>query len=180
LDKAGKPLFDVHNSDGFWGSEWNLNILWSMAYPKVMSDMVSTLVEYYKNAGMIARGPSGGNYTFVMEGDQAVPLIVAAYNKGIRDFDVESAYAGCIKNSMPGGTRDHAGNELEAHPYMQHYIDKGYVPEGIDGEGWQREGCTFTLHFAYQDWCMAQFAKGKGIPKDYEYFFNRHRVDAPP
>ncbi|WP_316792685.1 GH92 family glycosyl hydrolase [Pedobacter frigoris] len=173
LDQKGKPLFNVHNSDSFWGSEWNLNILWSIAYPKVMSDMVSTLVEYYKNGGLIARGPSGGNYTYVMLGDQAVPLITAAYNKGIRTFDVEAAYAGSIKNSMPGGIRDHGGYEVEAHPYMDHYVKMGFVPEGIDGKGWQREGCAYTLHFSYQDWCMAQFAKGRNKDADYQQYLKR-------
>ncbi|MBV8251388.1 MAG: GH92 family glycosyl hydrolase [Chitinophaga sp.] len=172
-DPQGKPLFNVHNSDAFWGSEWNLNILWSVAYPKVMSDMISTLVEYYKNAGMIARGPSGGNYTFVMSGDQAVPMIAAAYNKGIRTFDVEAAYKGCIKNASPGGIRDHVGYELQPHSYMQHYIDSGYVPEGIDGKHMHREGCALTLYFAYQDWCMAQLAKGKGMMEDYQHYLSR-------
>lgn len=74
-----------------------------------MSEFVSTLVDYYTNGGMIARGPSGGNYTYVMVGDQATPLIAAAYNKGIRDFDIESAYQGCLKNSEPGGIRDYVG-----------------------------------------------------------------------
>jgi predicted alpha-1,2-mannosidase len=173
LNKSGKPIFNVHNSDSFWGSEWNLNILWSIAYPKVMSDMVSTLVEYYKNGALIARGPSGGNETYVMVGDQAIPLIAAAYNKGIRSFDVEAAYEGSLKNSMPGGIRDHAGYEVEAHPYMQHYLKMGYVPEGIDGEGWHRQGCALTLNFAYQDWCMAQFAKGKNKTADFKTYYNR-------
>lgn len=173
LDANEKPLFNVHNSDGFWGSEWNLNILWSIAYPKVMSDMVSTLVEYYKNRGLIARGPSGGNYTFVMAGDQAIPMIAAAYNKGIRNFDVENAYQGCIKNSSPGGTRDHVGYELTPHPYMKHYLDSGFVPEGIDGAHMHREGCAMTLLFAYEDWCMAQFAKGRGNADDYGYYLKR-------
>lgn len=68
--RRGKPVRHTHNSDGLWGSEFNLNILWSLAYPKVMSDMVSTMVDYYHNGGMIARGPSGGDYTFVMVGDK--------------------------------------------------------------------------------------------------------------
>ncbi|SMC78585.1 GH92 family glycosyl hydrolase [Pedobacter nyackensis] len=173
LDKKGKPLFNVHNSDSFWGSEWNLNILWSIAYPKVMSDMVSTLVEYYKNGGLIARGPSGGNYTYVMMGDQATPLIAAAYNKGIRSFDVAAAYAGCIKNSMPGGIRDHAGYEVVGYPFVDQYIKMGFVPEGVDGKGWQRGGCAYTLHFSYQDWCMAQFAKGRNKGADYQQYLKR-------
>ena len=94
LDAAGRPTRATYNSDSFWGSQWNLNVLWSFAYPRMMSEQVSSLVDYYTNGGMTARGPAGGNYSFVMIGDQATPLIAAAYNKGIRDFDVEAAYAG--------------------------------------------------------------------------------------
>lgn len=168
----GKPMRNTYNSDGFWGSEFNLNILWSIAYPRIMSEFVSTLVDYYKNGGLIARGPSGGNYTYVMVGDQAIPLIVAAYNKGIRDFDVQAAYEGCLKNSEPGGIRDYAGYETTPNTYMSHYIEKGFVPE-FPRKGFHAEGCALTLYFAYQDWCMAQFAKGLGEEDTYQKYQKR-------
>lgn len=170
--QEGRPVRNTYNSDAFWGSEFNLNILWSLVYPKVMSDFVSTLVDYYKNGGLIARGPSGGNYTFVMVGDQAVPLIAAAYNKGIRDFDVESAYEGCLKNSEPGGIRDHTGYNTTPGPYMKQYIEKGFVPEP-PVKKFHAEGCALTLYFAYQDWCMAQLAKGMGKEDDYRKYMQR-------
>lgn len=170
---SGVPVRNTYNSDAFWGSEFNLNILWSMAYPKIMSEFVSTLVDYYKNGGLIARGPSGGNYTYVMVGDQAIPLITAAYNKEIRDFDIASAYEGCIKNSEPGGIRDHAGYEVETNKYMTYYIEKGYVPEGIPGKGGHREGCAMTLYFAYQDWCMSQFAKSLRYDETFAKYYDR-------
>ncbi len=171
--EKGRSIRSTYNSDGFWGTEFNLNILWSIAYPKVLSDFVSTLVDYYHNGGLIARGPSGGNYTYVMVGDQAIPMIAAAYNKGIRDFDVQGAYEGCLKNSEPGGIRDHAGYELKTNCYMQNYVDKGFVPEGLPGKGSHREGCAMTLYFAYQDWCMAQFAKGMNKDEDYKKYLKR-------
>lgn len=173
LDKDGKPVRSTYNSDAFWGAEFNLNILWSIAYPKRMSEFVSTLVDYYDNGGLIARGPSGGNYTYVMVGDQATPLIAAAYNKGIRDFDIESAYKGCLKNSEPGGIRDHAGYEVEPNKYMTYYVEDGFVPDDIKGNGGHVEGCAMTLYFAYQDWCMAQFAKSLGKYDVYDKYFKR-------
>ncbi len=169
----GKPVRNTYNSDAFWGAEFNLNILWSMAYPKIMSEFVSTLVDYYKNGGLIARGPSGGNYTYVMVGDQAIPLIAAAYNKGIRDFDTEAAFEGSIKNSEPGGIRDHAGYESNPNEYMRHYVEQGFVPEGIPGNAGHKEGCAMTLYFAYEDWCMSQYAKGLGREDAYEKYYNR-------
>ncbi len=171
--KNGKPVRNTYNSDAFWGAEFNLNILWSMAYPQIMSGFVSTLVDYYHNGGMIARGPSGGNYTYVMVGDQAIPLIAAAYNKGIRDFDVEAAFEGSLKNAEPGGIRDHAGYEAKPNEYMKHYVTKGYVPEGLPGNAGHKEGCAMTLYFAYEDWCMAQFAKGLGRDDVYDKYYER-------
>lgn len=171
--QEGQPVRSTHNSDALWGTEFNLNILWSIAYPRVMSDFVSTLVDYYHNGGMIARGPSGGDYTYVMVGDQAIPLIAAAYNKGIRDFDVQAAYAGCLKNSEPGGIRDYAGYGRTPDSFMEHYIAKGFVPEAIFGKGMHKEGCALTLFFAYQDWCMGQFAKGLGKEEVYRKYDNR-------
>lgn len=169
----GEPVRNTHNSDGLWGSEFNLNILWSIAYPGVMSEFVSTLVDYYHNGGMIARGPSGGDYTYVMVGDQAMPLIAAAYNKGIRDFDVQAAYEGCLKNSEPGGIRDYVGYGRTPNAFMEHYIAKGFVPEEIFGKGMHKEGCAITLFFAYQDWCMGQFAKGLGKEDAYRKYDDR-------
>lgn len=173
LGKNGKPVRNTHNSDAFWGAEFNLNILWSMAYPKVMSDFAATLVDYYHNGGMIARGPSGGDYTYVMVGDQATPLIAAAYNKGIRDFDVDAAYEGCLKNSEPGGIRDYTGYGRRPDPLMQSYIDKGYVPEKTFPKGMHKEGCALTLYFAYEDWCMGQFAKALGHEDTYMKYDRR-------
>ncbi|WP_455669965.1 GH92 family glycosyl hydrolase [Phocaeicola faecalis] len=171
----GRPVRNTHNSDAFWGSEFNLNILWSIAYPKVMSDFAATLVDYYSNGGLIARGPSGGNYTYVMTGDQAIPLIAAAYNKGIRDFDIQSAYAGCLKNSEPGGIRDYAGYNTTPNQFMKNYIEKGFVPEAASEaeKCFHGEGCALTLYFAYQDWCMAQFAKGIGDEEVYQKYLQR-------
>ncbi len=169
----GIPTRNVYNSDALWGAEFNLNILWSIAYPKIMSEFVSTMVGYYPTGGLVARGPSGGNYTFVMVGDQAIPLIAAAYNKGIQDFNLNDALAGSIKNAEPGGIRDHAGYETDANKYMTHYIEKGFVPENIPGKGSHREGCAMTFYFAYQDWCLSQLAKGMGNDSIYRKYYNR-------
>jgi predicted alpha-1,2-mannosidase len=176
LDAHGQPTRATYTSDAFWGTQWNLNILWSMAYPKTMSEMISSLVDYYVNGGMIARGPAGGNYTFVMVGDQATPLIAAAYNKGIRDFDIESAWAGCRKNAFVGGIRDHAGYEFGPNPQgggMKYYVEQGWIPLGVGGRGNHRSGAGQTVEYAYADWALGQFAKALGKEDDYAFFQKR-------
>ena len=176
LDEKGKPIFPHYNFDALWGTHWSLNILWSIAYPEIMDGFGNTMTDMYKNGGLIPRGPAGGNYTFVMIGDPAAPFFASAYNKGIRGYDVEKAYAGLRKNAFPGGLRDHAGYE---HIYpatgggMEYYVKQGWVPEGIEITGFHADGASMTLEYAYQDWCLAQMAKSMGKEDDYKLFMER-------
>ena len=176
LGNDGKPIFPHYNFDAWWGSQWSLDILWSMAYPQLMDGFCNTMVDMYKNGGLIPRGPSGGNYTFVMIGDPSACFFATAYNKGIRNYDTELAYEGLRKNAFPGGSRDHAGYEhaKDAHGGgMDYYMERGYVPEGIQAKGLHLDGAAMTLEYAYQDWCVAQMAKNMGKKDDYELFMER-------
>ena len=179
LGEDGKPLYNHYNFDAWWGSHWSLNILWSMAYPEVMDNFCNTMIDMYQNGGLIPRGPSGGNYTYVMIGDPAVSFFASAYNKGIRNYDAELAYEGLRKNAFVGGIRDHAGYEHSKTAYsggMKYYEEWGYVPDGRkDVEGMHTTGASMTLEYAYQDWCLAQMAKTMGKLQDYEFFMKRSK-----
>ncbi|MDD4921427.1 MAG: GH92 family glycosyl hydrolase [Bacteroidales bacterium] len=176
LCKDGKTYYPHHNFDAWWGSHWSLDILWSMAYPKLMDNFCNTMVDMYKDGGLIPRGPAGGNYTFVMIGDPAACFFATAYNKGIRNYDTKLAYEGLRKNAFPGGIRDHAGYEHEKEAFgggMKYYMERGYVPEGVGTKGMHRDGASMTLEYAYQDWCLAQIAKNMGKEEDYKLFMKR-------
>ncbi|WP_297092220.1 GH92 family glycosyl hydrolase [uncultured Draconibacterium sp.] len=176
VDENGEPLFPHYNFDAWWGSHWSLNILWSMVYPEVMDGFCNTMVDMYQNGGLIPRGPSGGNYTFVMIGDPSTSFFATAYNKGIRNYDAEKAYEGLRKNAFVGGSRDHAGYEHNTPAFgggMQYYVKQGWVPEGIKAKGGHKDGASMTLEYAYQDWCLAQMAKSLGKDSDYELFVER-------
>jgi predicted alpha-1,2-mannosidase len=174
--KDGKPAYPHYNFDAWWGSHWSLNLLWSMAYPEIMDGFCNTMVDMYNDGGLIPRGPSGGNYTYVMIGDPAASFFATAYNKGIRDYDSDRAYEGLRKNAFPGGIRDRAGYEHNKKPTgggMDYYVERGYVPEGVKGKGGHKDGASMTLEYAYQDWCLAQLAKAKGKDDDYDFFMKR-------
>jgi predicted alpha-1,2-mannosidase len=172
----GRPLFPHHNFDALWGSQWSLNLLWSFAYPDVMDAFCNTMVEMYRDGGLIPRGPAGGNYTFVMIGDPAAPFFAAAYNKGIRHYDAALAYEGLRNNALPGGIRDHAGYEHAKNAAgggMKYYVERGYVPEDIEGKGMHKDGASMTLEYAYEDWCLAQFARALGRDSDAQWLLAR-------
>ncbi len=44
------------NSDAFWLTQWNLNILWGLAWPEVLDDFSASLVQFADNGGLLAPG----------------------------------------------------------------------------------------------------------------------------
>lgn len=159
IRKSKRPHY---NFDALWGAQWSLNVLWPMAWPELMDDFAETMVNVYQNGGMIPRGPSGGNYTYVMIGDPATSFFSAAYHKGIRGWDKDAAFKGLMRNAFPGGIRDHAGYETQDYSNgggMTYYVNRGYVPLKIPkSKGGHRQGAAQTLEYSYQDWCLAQLA----------------------
>jgi predicted alpha-1,2-mannosidase len=179
LNADGKPKFNHYNSDAFWGAQWTINTLWGLVYPEIMEEFVESLMQYYKDGGMIPRGPSGGNDTYVMTGSSTTPFIVSAIQKGIIKEDVEAIYMALKKNHMLNGIMGKAGYEHNTNSGggLKYYLDNGFVPYPLpDGEfGSHQDGASQTLEYAYQDWTLAQLAKKLNHEKDYNYFMARSK-----
>lgn len=156
-DAQGKPRFNMYSSDAFWLTQWNLNILWGLAWPEVQDEMSSSLIEYANNGGLLPRGPSGGGYSYIMTGDPAANLIVSTYMKGLlTKVDARHAYDAVRRNQMPGGM-------LGSKEEVEFYIRKGWWP-GNAG---------ISIEASFQDWGTAQMAAKLGLKKDYQYFSKR-------
>ncbi|MEP5831421.1 MAG: GH92 family glycosyl hydrolase [Maribacter dokdonensis] len=177
LKADGSPKFNHYNSDSFWGAQWTLNTLWGLVYPEIMYDFSNSLMQYYKDGGLIPRGPSGGNYTYVMTGASATPFLVTAIQKGIFKDELEDVYQALKKNHLAGGIMEKAGYEHTTNigGGLKYYLDKGYVPYPIpEGKfGSHQDGASLTMEYAYQDWTLAQLAKKMGNKADYDYFLAR-------
>ncbi|MCD0468779.1 GH92 family glycosyl hydrolase [Flavobacterium sp. JAS] len=179
LKADGKSKFNQYNSDSFWGAQWTINTLWGLVYPEIMEEFVNSLMQYYKDGGMIPRGPSGGNDTFVMTGASTTPFIVTAIQKGIVKDDLEFIYTALKKNHVLNGIMGKAGYEHNTNSGggLKYYLEKGYVPYPLpEGEfGSHQDGASQTLEYAYQDWTLAQLAKKLNHIEDYNYFMGRSK-----
>jgi len=93
-----------------------------------------------------------------MIGNHSIPVIVDAVFKGLPGFDVNEAYE-AVKNSS-----------MTDHPNSPFTIWEKYhyMPENL-----QSQSVSITLEMAYDDWCVAQFAKKLGKNSDYEHFMAR-------
>ena len=76
-----------------------------------------------------------------MIGYHSVPVILDAYVKGIHPYDEKEM----LKAMVHSATLDKLGRS----EYAQH----GYIPGDADNESVSK-----TLEYAYDDWCIAQFA----------------------
>lgn len=150
--------------DAFWNTFWNLNQFWNLITPEWSKRWVNSQLAMYDANGWLAKGPAGMEYIPVMVAEHEIPLIVSAWQMGIRDFDVEKAFQAIKKmqttlsQKVCGG---YAGNR-DLGPYLQHKFvpaDKGRFSN--------------TLEYAYDDWTVAQLAKSLGKEDDYNVFADR-------
>ncbi|TQO38439.1 putative alpha-1,2-mannosidase [Arenibacter algicola] len=162
------PDRPIYGSDAFWGTHWNLVQFYNLIMPEYASNWINTFIELYDKGGWLPRGNPGMEYVTVMPGEAAIPLMVSAYQHGIRDYDthkmMEAIYhqQTSMPETYPGGGR--VGNES-----YNHYLEKGYVPLNNDNQSY----VSNTMEYAYQDWCVAQLAKSMGLDSIYKPFMKR-------
>lgn len=151
----------MYNSDAFWLTQWNLNVLWGLAWPEIQDDMAASMIAYSNNGGLLPRGPAGGGYTYIMTGCPATSLIVSTFMKGIlTKADSENAFQQIKKNHLPGGMM---GGARFFEKDLQFYIENGWWPNNAG----------INIEASFQDWGAAQMAKKLNKAEDYSYFMKR-------
>lgn len=147
----------MYGGDAFWNTYWNLNGLWSLLSPRIVDNWVTTQLEMFRWTGWTCKGPTGLEYSGIMEGSHETALMVAACQKGIRK-DKEAVYEAVHKNvTVPGAA--HPGGGSAGNPLLDIYERYGYMPReyGVVSK---------TLDYAFDDWCVAQMAKAVGDRKE--------------
>jgi len=150
--------FDRYDTFSLWDTYRAAHPLYTVLHPKRVSDMVSSLLAHYKETGLLPVWSMQGNETNMMIGYHAVPVVVDAYFKKIKNFDTDLAYEACRASAMDS-TRQ-----------IDVYKEFGYIPVEGKHENWS---VSKTLEYAYDDWCIAQFANDLNKKDDYAYFFKR-------
>ncbi len=159
------PRDAIYGCDAFWGSQWNLNPLWTLMTPKYANSWVNSLLEIYERGGWLPKGPTGIDYSSVMVASHEISLIVSAYMKGIRDYDINTAWEAMKHVQTTPGQPHEAGGHV-GNRNLKSYMEIGYVP---NDEG----PVSNTMEYAYDDWCVSQMAKALGKDDEYDYFYNR-------
>ena len=121
--------------------------------PTLVSDMINSLTTMAEQSGRryYERWELMNAYSGCMLGNPALSVIADAYAKGIRSFDAEKALQ-YMKNSSAK-----FGND-----------SLGYTPGGLS--------ISYTLEYAYTDWCIARMAQLMGKGKDYKTYLQKSKA----
>ena len=108
-----------------WDTYRNVHQLMTLLYPDRQLDMVRSMIGIYKEWGWMPKWELYGRETFTMEGDPAIPVIADTWFKGLKDFDIETAYQAFIKSATTPGAQN------RMRPDVDPYIERGYIPLGV-------------------------------------------------
>jgi predicted alpha-1,2-mannosidase len=139
--------YDYYTELSLWDTFRAENPLLILTQPKRINDFVNTMLEHFKIFGQstLPVWPEGGKETWCMIGNHAIPVIVEAYTKGFRDWNANEALSDMIAST------DKDREQLDS------YRNKGFIPTG-DGV----QSVSKVLEYAYDDSCIARFAKALG------------------
>ncbi|HET6330972.1 MAG TPA: GH92 family glycosyl hydrolase [Holophagaceae bacterium] len=145
-----------HTVFSLWDTHRAAHPLYTLIEPGKDLDFVKTFLAEYRDGGRLPVWELWANETNCMIGYHAVPVIVDAWMKGLRGFDPELALE-AMKHSAEEDFRG-----------LKSYRAQGFI--NADAEP---ESVSKTLEYAYDDWCIAQFAKAIGHMDDYRVYTRR-------
>ena len=165
----------VHRAAGFtyytdmslWDTFRTVHPLFNLIAHREQRDLVISLLKMAEQGGYLPRWPSGGGYTGSMFGTPADIVIAESYLKGIRDFDVESAYQFMRKTALGPVP---AGSPFSGRVGVEHYLKHEYCPADL-----MKKSVASTIEYCYADQAIARLAEALGHRDDAILFENHGR-----
>lgn len=173
LDEEGNPVHQHYNTDAIWGGFWNLTQLWSLAYPEYYSDWIKSQLLVYQDAGWLGDGIACSKYVSGVGTNFTSLAIAAAYNCGIRDFDVQQGYEAALKNEVEWRGRLEGAGKMD----VRQFVERGYSPyekrfDMVTREEGSGFGTSHTMEYSFSSFAVSQFAKHLGKEDDYKLLSN--------
>jgi predicted alpha-1,2-mannosidase len=168
---AGAMKAEFINTDAIWGGFWNITQLWALSYPEWYGSFVNTQLQLYKDRGWFGDGIANSQYVSGVGTNFVGIAVAAAYNSGIRNYDVNLAYEAVKANDLNYKGRIIGSGKMDTKAFLEH----GYVPHleqtgrdfVTDSTGSNFSG-SHTLEYSYSAFATAQMAKAMGKTEDYQ------------
>lgn len=172
--------FNYYTDDWTWDTYRCMHPLLCILNPKEQVDKIISYVKAGIQSGAMPTFPTVYGDMHAMNGNHYVSIILDAYAKGIRGFNLQEAYDICKHTIMKRSMLPYIRNDkcdLDDFYHKNGYFpslkigEKEYHKAPHHHEG--RHSVSVTLAQAYDDWCMAHIAQELGLKDDAEFFFKR-------
>lgn len=153
---------DYYDDFSTWDTYRALHPLLNIISPQKNGEMVQSLVRKYQQGGWLPIFPCWNSYTAAMIGDHCTSVIADTYVKGVRNFDIRTAYEAMRKNAFESpATYEEYCNGMGRRA-LKSYQEYGYIPleDSVKEAFHTCEQVSRTLEYAYDDYALAQMAKG--------------------
>ncbi|MDP2337000.1 MAG: GH92 family glycosyl hydrolase [Bacteroidota bacterium] len=150
-----------------WDTFRTIHPLFTLIVPKDQRDMMVSLVKMCGQGGVLPRWPSGYGYTGSMLGASSDIVISESFQKGIRNFDVETAYQAMRKAALG---IDIPKEGFKPREGMTDCLKYQYCPADL-----MDEAVSKTLEYAYADDAISKLAKALGEEEDVLLFAEHSR-----
>ena len=175
LNSSGKPVYNHYNTDAIWGAFWNLTQLWAIAYPDYLNEFVSCQLDIYRDCGWLADGIATSNFVSGVGTNFTGQVIASAFNRGIRNYDIEDAYEAILRNELGWQNRPKGVGKADTKVFNE----RGYVPytdnktyySGSSAEG-SKFSASHTLEYSFSAYAAAQMANALNKSDDYKLLMN--------
>jgi predicted alpha-1,2-mannosidase len=166
--------FNYYDDCSLWDTFRATHPLLSILDPVREGEMVASLVAKGTQGAFLPIYPVWGSYTPEMIGDHADAVIVDAYRKGLRNFDVAEAYRLMQRNATetPPLQEYEDGRGRRGLASYQKY---GYIPleDHVPFAFHKDEQVSRTLEYAYDDFLVGVLAQALGKQADAAVFRKR-------
>ena len=164
----GKTSANRYTVFSLWDTYRNLSQLETLVYPDRQVDMINSMTDMYREWGWMPKWELFGRETWTMEGDPAIPYIADAYMRGLRGFDIETAYkAFRTSATLPG-------KDNKMRPDVDPYIEKGYIPLGYFAADMSGDNSvSHALEYYLADNALSILADELGHKEDAKLFRQR-------
>lgn len=153
--------FDNYTIFSLWDTYRAAHPFFTITQPERTNDFIQSMLAIHEQQGRLPVWHLAGNETNTMVGYHAVPPIVDAYFKGIRNYDINQMYQALKTTALE--TDDGMG--------LKYVNELGFVPSDKIKDA----PVSMGQEYAIDDWAIAQMAKALGKEADYELFMERSR-----
>ncbi len=164
----GKTSSNRYTVFSLWDTYRNVHQLETLLYPDRQLDMVRSIIDMSKEWGWMPRWELFGRETWTMEGDPAIAVVADTYLKGLRDFDIQTAYKAFLKSATT------KGQDNKMRPDIDPYISKGYVPLGYFAQDFSGDNSvSHALEYYIADYALGNLATSLGHKADAKRFYKQ-------